>query len=287
MTWNRPSHRLPELVLLLAVMVWGTTFTVVKQALEFTTPFTFLTLRFGLALIIVTLLAGPTLKNLTRREFVGGLLTGGSLFMGFAFQTWGLVYTGASKSAFITGLNVVLVPFLLWRLGQRRISSRRWLSAGLATVGLYLLMNPAAGGGLNRGDVLTLGCAVAFAVQIILLGIYAPTIHIVRYFWIQLVTVTALAALGTVLSDDWQLTPAAPLWWGLGITGVLATTLGFMAQTWAQQRISPVRTALILAAEPVFAALFALAVMGESLSAAGWLGGVLIVGSIIWSELEG
>ena len=279
------QHHLPEFVLLLAVFVWGTTFSLVKVSLAYTSPFMFITLRFTLALIIMTAVVGPSLGRISRRELVGGALTGGSLFIGFAFQTWGLVYTTASKSAFITGLNVVLVPFFLWAIVHQEVRARRWLAAGLATVGLYLLVDPTGSAGLNQGDVLTLGCAVAFAVQIILLGIYAPTIHILRYFWVQLVTVAVLAALSTAAWGTWQFTGAASFYWGLGITGVLGTVLAFLAQIWAQRRISPTRTALILTAEPVFGALFAVVMMGELLTAVAWLGGGLIVGSIIWSEV--
>ena len=274
---------LPHLVLFLAVFIWGTTFTVVKGSLAFTTPYLFLTLRFALALAIITVWVAPVLGSLTRRELLGGVLTGGALFVGFAFQTWGLVFTSASKSAFITGLNVVLVPFFLWGLSRKQIGVRRWATAGTATLGLFLLTNP--GAGLNLGDVLTLGCAAAFAGQIIFLSIYAPTIHTLRYFWVQLLTVTLLAAVAAMAVGGWQLNPSGTLWWGLGITGILGTALAFLGQTWAQRRTSPTRTALILTMEPVFGALFAVAVAGERLAASAWAGGLLMVGAILWAEL--
>ena len=91
----------------------------------------FMTLRFALALGIITAVAAPRLRALTRREVAGGLLTGGALFFGFAFQTWGLVSTTASKSAFRTGLNVVLVPFLLWGLGHQHLRAKRGVAAGV------------------------------------------------------------------------------------------------------------------------------------------------------------
>ena len=128
----------PDLVLLLAALVWGSTFSLVKQALDYTSPFMFLTMRFGLALAIMTIPilwrglkashSGQPWLQITRREWIGGILTGVALFVGFTFQTWGLVYTSASRSAFITGLNVLLVPFLLWGLGRQLVSSKRWIS---------------------------------------------------------------------------------------------------------------------------------------------------------------
>ncbi|UCD37914.1 MAG: DMT family transporter [Fidelibacterota bacterium] len=281
----RKEQLLPDVVLLLAALVWGATFSLIKAALNYTSPFMFMTLRFGLALVIMTSVVAPQLRSITRREWMGGVLTGSSIFFGFTFQTWGLVYTTASKSAFITGLNVVLVPFLLWGLGHQHIRTKRWIAALLATLGLFLLTNPLRGAGLNQGDLLTLACAVAFAGQIILLGIYAPALNTLRYFWVQLLTVVFLAALATSVVNGWNLTPAPALWWGLGITGVFGTTLAFLGMTWAQRRTSPTRTALIIASEPVFGALFAVAIAGEYLSPSAWLGGVLIVGVIAWSEL--
>jgi len=269
----------------MAAFVWGTTFALVKASLDYVNPFMFMTMRFTLALVIITAVVVRHIGELTRRELVGGLLTGVSLFFGFAFQTWGLVYTTASKSAFITGLNVVLVPFLLWGLGHQRIRGRRWAAAGLAAMGLLLLTNPLSGAGSNRGDYLTLACALAFAGHIILLGIYAPTIHTMRYFWVQLITVVVMAGLATLIVAGWEVTPAATLWWGLGITGLLGTAGAFLGMTWAQRRTSPTRTALILTSEPVFGALFAVTIAGEFLGPIAWLGGALIVGVIVWSEL--
>lgn len=278
---------LPDLLLLLAALVWGTTFSIVKQALDHTTPFTFMAIRFGLALLVITPLLIARSRLPGRRELWGGILTGISLFIGFSFQTWGLVYTTASRSAFITGLNVVLVPFLLWGLGQRKISARRWLAAALATLGIYLLVNPAAGAAINRGDLLTLLCAVAFAGQIILLAIYAPSTDTVGYFWVQIVTVTILALGAAVGTRSLSLEPAATLWWALAITGLLGTAAAFLGMTWAQRHVSPTRTALLLATEPLFGALFAVWIAGEFLGPVAWLGGLLIVGAVVWSELSG
>ncbi|MBA7604681.1 MAG: EamA family transporter [Calditrichaeota bacterium] len=282
---SRKRHLTADFVLLLAAFVWGTTFALVKASLDYTSPFMFMTMRFTLALVIITAVVARHIGELTRRELIGGILTGGALFLGFACQTWGLVYTTASKSAFITGLNVVLVPFLLWGLGHQRIRARRWAAAGLAVLGLLLLTNPLSAAGINRGDLFTLACAAAFAGHIILLGIYAPTTNTLRYFWIQLLTVTILAALATLVVSGWEVTPGATLWLGLGVTGVLGTAGAFLGMTWAQRRTSPTRTALILTSEPVFGALFAVVIAGEFLGPVAWLGGVLIVAVIVWSEM--
>ncbi|MCH8327395.1 MAG: DMT family transporter [Candidatus Marinimicrobia bacterium] len=294
-THRAPSTLAPDMVLLSAALVWGGTFALIKQALGHTTPFMFMTLRFALAFVIITvpviwrafMVSGnsqPWLR-ITRREWIGGILTGVALFVGFTFQTWGLVYTTASRSAFITGLNVLLVPFFLWGVNHQIISGKRWISVALAAGGLYLLIDPSAGNSINLGDGLTLVCAVAFAGQIILLGIYAPTVDTLRYFWVQLLTMVILSALSVLATGAAQIRPDPALWWGLIITGVLGTAGAFLGMTWAQRRVSPTRTALFLTTEPLFGALFAVMFAGEYLSPTAWLGGLLIVTVIVWAEL--
>ena len=135
------------------------------------------------------------------------------------------------------------------------------------------------------GDGLTLVCAVAFAGQIILLGIYAPTVDTLRYFWVQLLTMVVLSALSVMATGSAQLQPDPALWWGLAITGVLGTAGAFLGMTWAQRRVSPTRTALFLTTEPVFGALYAVLLAGEYLSPTAWLGGMLIVTVVVWAEL--
>ena len=294
-THRAPSTLAPDMVLLSAALVWGGTFALIKQALGHTTPFMFMTLRFALAFVIITVpviwrafrVSGnsqPWLR-ITRREWIGGILTGVALFVGFTFQTWGLVYTTASRSAFITGLNVLLVPFFLWGVNHQIISGKRWISVALAAGGLYLLIDPSAGNSINLGDGLTLVCAVAFAGQIILLGIYAPTVDTLRYFWVQLLTMVILSALSVLATGAAQIRPDPALWWGLIITGVLGTAAAFLGMTWAQRRVSPTRTALFLTTEPLFGALFAVMFAGEYLSPTAWLGGLLIITVIVWAEL--
>ena len=283
-TTNRNRNYLADFVLLMASLVWGSTFFLVKNALDFIAPFYFMTLRFGLALFVITVIVAPQIRRLSSLELMGGVLTGLSLFMGFTFQTWGLVYTTAGKSAFITGLNVILVPFILLTLGHQRIRPKGWWAAGLATLGLLLLTNPTTADNLNRGDGLTILCAIAFAVQIILLGIYAPKANTLRYFWVQMATISLLSAGATSMTDSWQLALSPELIRALLITGFAGTTLAFLGMTWAQRYAPPTRVALILASEPVFGAVFAVMVAGEYLALIGWLGGALIVGAIIWAE---
>jgi len=152
--------------LILVTIIWGITFVLVKNALNDAAPFSFAALRFGLATILTALLLHKNIFSISKYELIGGLLCGFFLFMGYAFQNFGLMITSASKSAFITSVSVLIVPLMLVALDIQQVKLRIWIAVCLATIGLYLLIMPGSGG-LNIGDILTFGCAVSFAVHII------------------------------------------------------------------------------------------------------------------------
>jgi drug/metabolite transporter (DMT)-like permease len=203
------------------------------------------------------------------------------------------VYTTASKSAFLTGLSVILVPVLLAVIWRRHVNRYTLMGVGAAFIGLYLLTVPPAQNGLifssiNRGDLLTLVCAVAFALQIIYVGRSAQ-----RYPFGQLVTLQiAFCAMWMWLSIPLaersahiRFTP--PVVWALLICGLIGTVVAFIVQAWAQQFTPPTHTALIFSLEPVFAAGTSFVLLGERLGGRGLLGGALILGGVLLSEVLG
>ena len=196
----------------------------------------------------------------------------------------GLLYTTASKSAFITGLSVVLVPLLSLALSRVLPRPSSVLAVVLAAGGLYVLTSPGAMG-INKGDLLTLGCAAAFALHIVTTERAAPRHDPISLAFWQIVT-TALACtalMGLLESPRLSLAP-----WTLAalvITGVLATALAFAVQMWAQRRTSATHVAVIFTAEPVFAAFFARLIQHEVLGLAGLLGGALILAGILLAQI--
>jgi drug/metabolite transporter (DMT)-like permease len=279
-----------HVLLVLATIVWGATFVLIKAALADISPLLFNSVRMALAAVCLLVIFRKEMKQLTRGALVAGSVVGVSLWMGYGFQTAGLKLTTASRSAFITCICVVLVPLLLaiaWRRGVRP-----WTAAGVAivVVGLYLLTMPSSGfdfSSINRGDLLTLGAAAAFALEIILLGRATG-----KYSYQQITTVMiAVCALLMFPSVPLFETPHV-VWspaviWALLITAVFATVLAFIVQAWAQQFTPPTHTALIVSLEPVFAWLTALAVRQEQFSARATSGAVLIMAGVLVSELRG
>ena len=275
-----------ELVLVAITAIWGTTFVVVKEALADASPMVFIAIRFSLAGLLLALVLGRGVRGLGREVLAAGLLQGVFLFGGYALQTWGLVFTTPTKSAFITGFSVVLVPLILAAGGAPlRLPSLAAALAGLA--GLYVLLAPSASGGVNPGDLLTLGGAVAFAFQIVLVGRYAERLPLRAVVPVQIVAVGLLAALSLPVSGRIHLVWTPGLLGAFAVTSVFATAFAFSGQNWAQQYTPASHTALIFALEPVFAAITSRFVAGERMGARFLAGCVLILGGMVISELWG
>ena len=255
-----------ELAMLAVTAVWGSTFVLVRDAVAQVPPFTFIAYRFLAAALLLAALR-PRLAAGGQPGLVGaGAVAGLALFAGYGFQTVGLQYTTASNAGFITGLSVVLTPLL-------------------AAVGLGLLSLQALE--VRRGDALVLGCAVAFAAHILLLGRYAPRFSSYRLAVVQLGSAGLLALAWAALAGDLVVPGSAEVWVALLITSVAASAGAFLIQTRAQREVSPTRTAVILTMEPVFAGLFGFLLAGERLSGRGWLGAGLILAGMLVAELGG
>ncbi|MGH9536696.1 MAG: DMT family transporter, partial [Terriglobales bacterium] len=248
-----------HVLLVVITLIWGSNFAVIKNALADISPLFFNAVRMSLAAAVLVLIFYRELPRLTAGAVRAGCLVGVFLFVGNELQTTGLKYTTPSKSAFLTGVSVVLVPVFLalfWKRGINRLTS---VGVALAFVGLYLLTVPAsAGSGLNlrsmnHGDLLTLGAAVVFAFQIIFIE-HATQRHRWQQITIIQVALTALlmiftASFGEKVSVVWS----PRVLWGIGITGFLSLALAFAIQAWAQQFTPATHTALIFTLEPVFA----------------------------------
>ncbi|QSQ27938.1 DMT family transporter [Pyxidicoccus parkwayensis] len=271
--------------LALITLFWGVTFVVVKDALGHGDPFSFLTLRFSVGAAVLSALAGRQVLNPVNLR--RGLVLGAFLFVGFALQTLGLTLTTPSRSAFITGMSVVFVPLLSLVLFKRVPKVTSLLGVVLAAVGLYFLTRPEAGGeggGLARGDVLTLGCAVAYACHITLTERYAPKEGVAGLVAVQLWSVALLSALCLpFVTRRVEWTPsfvAAVL-----VCGVLASAVAISVQTWGQARTTAVRAAVIYSMEPVFASAYSVALGYEVLGAREWAGGGLILLGVLVSDV--
>lgn len=258
-----------------ASFLFGATFVVIKAALEHFGPLGFVAWRFLLGAVVLAAFAIPKGRTL----WLHGSLAGMALFAGYALQTAGLRLTGAGNSALITGLYVVITPFLASAFARRRPS---WWSIGgaaLAFIGLVLLTET-DGLSLGTGDLLTLGCAVAFATHIVALGRFARFHPVIPFTTVQLAVTAALGfPLALVLEGPGL--PPQEVWGALALTGIGVSVGAFVLQIWAQTVVGPATTAVVLAAEPAFGVATAWLVLGESLTARGWTGAGLIVVAIL------
>lgn len=268
--------------LVMVTAVWGSTFVVVKDAIARMPVSDFLAWRFALAAIAMLLLRGRAVLRLGRVGQGRGVLLGIALGAGYLFQTYGLRTTPPAVSGFITGMFVVFTPLIAGLLLRHRVGAVAWAAVVLATAGLGLLS--LRGFSVGTGELLTIGCAIAFAIHIVGLGEWSAQHDSGALAAVQLTTVTVMclvAASGSGLGPP----PDTGVWGALVLTALAATALAFVVQTWAQTLLSPTRAAVIMTMEPVFAGIFGVAFAGESVGLRAGLGALLVLVAMLLVEI--
>ena len=295
------------LLMVFVVAVWGSTFVLVKNALADATPAMFNTVRMALAFALLAVAYHRHWKEIRPRDVSAGALVGLCLAAGYQFQTTGLARTTPSKSAFLTGLVVVIVPLLCTLPALRPPGGHapRWNAysgAGIAFAGIVLLTVPAvvAGrgglakllpgllpdlGAMNVGDVLTLGCALAFAFHCLALGHVSPRIKFQPLALLQVGFCAVFMAVSLPVMEHPQIHWTTRLVVALLVTAALATAAAFSIQSWAQSVLPSTHIALVLTLEPVFAWITAFLFTGERLSGRAAIGALLILVGIALTEL--
>lgn len=274
-----------EIYLLGIVVIWGSTFAIIKGILDQILPFTFLAYRFFLATFVLYIIFWKRSKNINKIILKKGSLIGIFLFLGYAFQTVGLKYTTATKTGFITGLSVVLVPIISYFFIKEKIYRNSVIGVILAVTGLWFL-NYNNSFNFNLGDFLVLLCAVSFALHIISVGLYTKKLDYVLLVIVQLATVFVLSLLMALFFErpEIHLTYSSHVWWAIILTGVFATALAFYMQNRFQRYSTATKTAIIFSGEPIFAAVFAYLLLGEKVGLIAWIGGLLIIFGMIISQ---
>lgn len=272
-----------DLILFGCTIILGLTFVIVKVVLGGMGPLTFLALRFGLAAVVLLLIFRGQLWPLQLETLRAGLILGVFLAAGFATQTIGMQYTPAGKSAFITGLNVALVPLFaaVW-IGDRP-SGAAVAGISLATVGLYFLCVTDEFS-LREGDLWILACAVAYALHIVGVSRYARHVVTAQLNFVQIVVVAVFCAAAAPLAEKIELAHSAEIWMAVVFMGVVATALILALQIAAQRHTTATHAALLFSLEPVFAAVFAGILLDEAFSATQSVGAVLILCGMLIAE---
>ncbi len=292
------------LLMLFVVAVWGTTFVLIKGALADSTPAAFNLVRMSLAFLLLAVAYHRAWRGIHRGHMVAGAVVGFFLAAGYQFQTTGLARTTPSKSAFITGLMVVLVPLFssipaIRPPGARPPSGNVYAAALLAFIGILLLTAPAetrphtsvlAGlmpdlSSINFGDVLTFGCAIGFALHCIALSHVSPRIPYQPLALLQIGFSAVFMAISLPFIERPQMHFTPRLIAALIIAAALATAAAFSIQSWAQSILPSTHIALLLTLEPVFAWITSFLVMGEHLGLRPAIGALLILLGIVLTEL--
>ncbi|WP_026573208.1 DMT family transporter [Bacillus sp. UNC438CL73TsuS30] len=282
-----------DISLLLVTLVWGTTFVLVQNAIDLLEPFSFNGVRFLIAALLLficlILFDKKQLKLLNGKMLLSGVFIGFWLFLGYATQTIGLLYTTSSKAGFITGLSVVLVPLFSIFLAKQYPSRNAIFGVCTATIGLFFLTMTDVTG-LNIGDGFVLVCAISFAMHIIMTGKFSSKYPSLLLTVIQITTVAVLSIISSFFFEDWKrsLDPGILLsndvLIAIIITSVFATAAAFLIQTNFQKYTTATRVALIFAMEPVFAAVAGYFWAHDRLSISALFGCILIFAGMIIAE---
>ncbi len=273
-----------ELYLLLVTFLWGLGFPIMKIGLTYISTGFLLTLTYSIGGLLV--LISYRGRCLQRETLFPGILLGMMVFVAQGLHTLGLNYTTASNSAFITSLALVFAPFFGWIILREKLEKSYPPLLLMALAGLYLLITPAGIGQLNYGDILTVFCAIIFGVEIVFIQRYTSRdLDIVSLLFWQLSIGAGLYFFSSVVLGRETLTLHPIGIFSVVYLGIVATFITSILQFQYQRRTTIQRVSIIYAVEPIFAHLTAMAILGEKLSIAGYLGATLIVGAIIIQEI--
>ncbi len=287
-----------ELSLLSMTILWGGTFAIIKQGLDYSSPVLFVALRFSLAAILFILLVITKKGLFTRKNIMAGLFLGTLMFLAYGTQTAGLRFTEASRSAFLTGTVVVMIPLAQYIILKKKPAKGALIGTFFVLAGVLFLSSggdniaeflSTIGADFNIGDFLTLLCAVFFTIHVIYLDVYSNKhdYRILVFFQILVSGIVAsifVAVFDLINFESARFEFSRDLGFALFYTSVLATILAITLQTRYQKDITPTKAGIIYSFEPVFAAIFAVFLLNEKITNFGYIGSALIFTGLIISE---
>ena len=278
-----------ELLLVMMTVIWGGTFVVIKTGLTDASPLLFLSLRFGVALLIgcaiwLVPLRRALSRRLTRRTVVHGVVLGVLMFGGYGSQTFGLQYTTVAKSSLFTYSFALLTPLLQYLIARKRLAAGNLAGLAVVVAGMYLFASPAAGS-LNLGDWATLGGAAVFAFYIVYLDRYSSEGDPVILTLLQFATTAALALVSSLVLErprvDWN----GHLFFAIGYLSILGSVVAVYVMSRFQKDTTPTKAVILYALEPIFSVAFGCLLLKEALDLKMIAGGLLILAGVLTSEL--
>jgi len=274
-----------EIGLAVVAIIWGSGFVASAVSLEHFTPYQILAIRFLIGIILLSLVFFKKLKNIKKSTIIRGSIIGVFLYLAFALQTVGLVYTTPSKNAFLTAVNVVIVPFIAFFIFKRKMDKFELFGALLAIIGIGVLSLKFSGG-VNFGDFLTLLCAVAFAFHIFYTAQFVKHEDPVLLTVVQMAAATVLGFIVVLFKGETNLVANFEGVSAVLYLGVFSTTIAFLLQTVAQKYTTETKAAIILSTEAFWGMIFSVIILSEVLTAKMAIGATLILAAIIISETK-
>lgn len=271
--------------LVIVTVIWGGGFVASEMALESMEPFQIMVARFLLAAFLMGIISMKALKKVEKREIRAGVLMGAALFVAFALQTVGLQYTTPSKNAFLTALNVVIVPFIAYLILKKKIGIKGIIGAAMSVVGVALL-SLQGNFSLSLGDGLSLLCAVGFAFQIFLTSEFVKKYRATVLNFVQMVTAFVLSLLSLFFFGETNFQVTEKGWMSVLYLAIISTTVCYLLQTACQKYVDETKAAIILSMESVFGTLFSVMILHEIITLRMVVGCVVILAAVIISNLS-
>lgn len=274
-----------DLSLLIVTLIWGASYPLMSLVVKEIPPFSFLVIRYLISGIILAVICGRKLKQINKATIIAALFVGGTLGIGCSFQLFGLLYTTPSKSGFITGLSVVFVPLFMALVYKKFPDKKTILGVIFSLVGLWLISIKQGVVDINFGDLLTIGCAAVFALQIMAVDKFAKEVDVMLLTCLEMFVIAIMAVPPAIVVDKFNITITLFTAVAMGFMIIFGTIVAHTVQNKMQPLTNPSHAAIIYLAEPVFGAIFS-SFLGDLLSGKALMGCLLIFGGMIIINLK-
>jgi drug/metabolite transporter (DMT)-like permease len=269
-----------DISLFFVTVAWGSSFPIVSLALKSFPPYSFVMLRYLLASVILLIICFKKLKNINKETVIAGLLVGLTVFLGTIFQTAGLLYTTPSKSGFLTGLNVAIVPVLIAIIYKKLPDNKTVIGVIFSIIGLGV-MSINSNMTLNFGDAITIMGAFMFSVQILLVDKYAHKVDLLLFTFVEFFATGIFSIIPSGLIEHFNFRFSSVSIFGIVFTAIFCTVVAYSIQNKMQPYTSPAHAAVIYLGEPVFGAIFS-SFIGDRLTGRTLIGcGLIFTGMVV------
>ena len=274
-----------DVLLFMTAVVWGGGFIGVSEALDTLMPFYMIAIRFSMASVLLMILFWKHVIKMDKNEILAGSICGVMLFIGFAFQTAGAVYISVGKLAFLTALNVIMVPFIAAIGFHEKIHNYNIASSLIAIIGFgFLNLSGESGIAFGRGEIYGILCAIGFAMHISVLGYYTSRYEPIKLAVMQMVTCAILGWICAFVFEKPPVEVSMKMMLPVTYLGVCSTFIAFLFQTIGQKYTSAPRAAILLSMESVFGIIFSILILKEQVTLPMMIGAGLIFGAVIMAE---